>query len=304
MQEAYRTELPQVTAPAGCLDSYIQGIQQQIEMNRLTNRCNLELPYHYTMAPRVKAPGTNNGLITDEKSLSELVFVELTTRHWDELKRLVDQKQEYAVNACITTGIGHIWQTMDMTAFSVATVENPALLRTILERYTEWTCQVISVCNRVGVDFFWCFDDFAFKTGPIYSPDVLREIVMPYARAVASQINLPWIWHSDGNYMIVLDDVLSLGMNALNPLEPGCIDIDFVMSNYPEIRLVGGVDVDILSRGTTREVRQAVRSCFDRMNRDGRYIAASSNSIPDYCRPENVKVFFEEIDECGNAATQ
>lgn len=31
------------------------------------------------------------------------------------------------------------------------------------------------------------------------------------------------------------------------------------------------------------------------MNRNGRYIAASSNSIPQYCKPENVKAFYDEI---------
>lgn len=299
VQEAYGVPLPPVKASAGSCDYYLQDMRRQIAINRLTNRCNLELPYHYTMAPRITEPATNHGLLTDEKSLAKLVFVELTTRHWDELKRLVDEKQEYAVNACITTGIGHIWQTMDLTAFAVATTENPGLLRAILERYTEWTCQVVSVCNRIGVDFFWSFDDFAFKTGPMYSPDVLREIVMPYARAVAAEVKLPWIWHSDGNYMIVLDDILSLGMNALNPLEPGCIDIEKVSDKYPEIRLVGGIDVDVLARGTPDEVRQAVRECFDKMNKDGKYMAASSNSIPDYCIPGNVKVFFEEIARCS-----
>ena len=295
VEEAYGVELPPVSSPSGTFERHQERMRQQIEMNRLTGRCNLELPYHYTMAPRIVEGGSFHGLLTDETSLSKLVFVELTTRHWDELRRLVDMKQDFAVNACITTGIGHVWQTMDLTAFSVAAIENPGLLRAILERYTEWTCQVVRACNSAGVDFFWCFDDFAFKTGPIYSPTVLRETVMPYARAVAAEIQLPWVWHSDGNYMLVLEDLLSLGMNALNPLEPGCVDIARLLTAHPEIVLVGGIDVDILARGTELETRQAVRDCCATMNRNGHYIAASSNSIPHYCKPENVKAFYDEI---------
>ena len=301
VESAYGVVLPPVSAPIETFDHHLQGMHRQIEMNRLTGLCNVELPYHYTMAPRIREPGTNRGVLTDESSLSKLVFVELTTQHWDELKRLVDEKHDYAVNACVTTGIGHIWQTMDLMAFSTATMDNPALLHTILERYTEWTCQVVSVCNRIGVDFFWCFDDFAFKTGPVYSPHVLREIVMPYARVVASEMELPWIWHSDGNYMVVLEDILSLGMNALNPLEPGCLDIEHILSEHPEIVLVGGIDLDVLARGSADDVRRTVRDCFSRVGRNGRYIAASSNSIPDYCKPENVRVFFEEIEDCAAA---
>jgi uroporphyrinogen decarboxylase len=293
--EAYGVTLPPVRAPHGSFERHRQYLKQQVEMNRLTGRCNLELPYHYTMAPRIVEGGSFHGVLTDEASLSKLVFVELTGQHWDEFRRLVDEKGEYAVNACITTGIGHLWQTMDLMAFSVAAIENPGLLRTILQRYTEWTCQVVAQCNRAGVDFFWCFDDFAFKTGPVYSPEVLREVVMPYARMVAAEIRLPWIWHSDGNYMVVLEDILSLGMNALNPLEPGCIDLEYLLTAHPDIVLVGGVDVDVLARGSMAETRQTVRECYGLLNRNGRYIAASANSIPGYCKPQNVKALYDEI---------
>jgi uroporphyrinogen decarboxylase len=301
IEKAYNVSLPPVTAAPGSFESHLQAIRRQVAMNRLTGRCNIEIPYFYTMAPRIREAGSHHGVLTDEKSLAKLVFVDLTAEHWDRLKRLVDEKQEYAVNACITTGIGHIWQTMDMMAFSVAAAENPALLRTILGRYTEWTCRVVAQCNRIGIDFFWCFDDFAFKTGPVYSPELLREVVMPHARAVASEIRLPWIWHSDGNYMVVIEDITSLGMNALNPIEPGCLDLDYLLTKCPGMALAGGINVDILARGTGEDVRRAVRECFATMNRNGRYIASSSNSIPDYCKPENVKTFFEGIGRCGQA---
>jgi len=301
VEEAYGVKLPPVDAPPGTFEHHLQSMRQQIEMNRLTDRGNLELPYHYTMAPRVVAGGSFHGQLTDEKSLSKLVFVELTSQHWDELRRLVDAKQDYAINACITTGIGHVWQTMDLTAFSIAATENPGLLRTILERYTEWTCRVVRECNSAGVDFFWAFDDFAFKTGPVYSPALLREVVMPYARAVAAEVQLPWVWHSDGNYMLVLEDILSLGMDALNPLEPGCVDIERLLTAHPELVLVGGIDVDILARGTVPETRQAVRDCHALMSRNGRYVAASSNSIPNYCKPGNVRAFYDEIVGLGVA---
>jgi hypothetical protein len=302
VEQAYGAKLPPVTAAPGSFEAHLQSMRRQVAMNRLTGRCNVEIPYHYTMAPRIREAGSHRGLLTDEQSLDQLVFVELTSEHWDRLKRLVDEKGEYAVNACITTGIGHVWQTMDLTAFAVAAAENRGLLGTILERYAEWTCRVVAECNRIGVDFFWSFDDFAFKTGPVYSPELLREVVLPHARAVAAEIRLPWIWHSDGNYMVVLEDVLSLGMNALNPLEPGCLDLEYLLAKHPGTALAGGVDVDILARGTGEDVRRAVRECFATMNRNGRYMAGSSNSIPDYCKPENVRTFFEEVARCGRPA--
>ena len=46
--------------------------------------------------------------------------------------------------------------------------------------------------------------------------------------------------------------------------------------------------------GTPEHHQEYMRQQIE-MNRNGRYIAASSNSIPHYCKPDNVKVFFDEI---------
>lgn len=304
LEAAYGIKFEPLAGDPHSLEFHLRYLERQIRVNELTGRCNVEVPYYYTMAPRVRKDGSYEGALTDEDSLERLVFVEQTPEHWDGLRRLVDAKQDYAMNACITTGIGHVWQTMDLMAFSVATVENPDLLRTILQRYTEWTCNAVSVCNSIGIDFYWCFDDFAFKTSTVYSPQVLREIVMPYARTVAAEIALPWIWHSDGNYTAVLDDVASLGMNALNPLEPGCVDVEHIRRTYPHLALVGNVDVDLLARGTPEQVRAAVVECFRVMGRGGRFIPSTSNSIPGYARGANVRAMFDQFRECGGPGSQ
>ena len=281
------------------LEEHLYYLELDKRINEATGCCNLEIPYHYTMAPRVRDPKTFAGLLTDEASLKELVFVELSQKHWDDLQRLVDAKGDYALNACISTGIGHIWQTMDLTAFSVACLENPGLLHAILRRYTDWTCRVLQKVQTMGVDFLWCFDDFAFKTGTVYSPQILREIVLPYALQVAAEIRLPWIFHSDGNLMGVLDELRRLGMNALNPLEHGCMDIPAIQKRYPDLTLIGNLEVRLLADGSPEEIRRFVRDMFRLMNRNNRFIPASGNSIPPYAKPENVRAFVAAIWACA-----
>ncbi|HHN46544.1 MAG TPA: hypothetical protein ENN09_03805 [Planctomycetes bacterium] len=296
VEKAYGVKLPAVTGDAASLDTHIQAIRRQKRVNELTGCCNVELPRYYTMAPRVYKEDSHNGALTDEASFEKLVFVKLTSEHLDNLKRCVDEKGDYALSASISTGIGHVWQTMDLMAFSVAAVENPGLLGKLLARYTEWTCAAVERCNDAGIDFFWSFDDFAFKTGTVYSPQLLREVVLPHARAVAAAIKLPWIFHSDGNFMSVLDDIVSLGMTGLNPLEPGCMDIREIMRRHPRLALVGNIDVDLLARGTPLQVRGAVDACFREMS-GARFVPSSSNSIPHYALPENVRAMFERIRE-------
>ena len=94
-----------------------------------------------------------------------------------------------------------------------------------MDLYTDWYARAVRHICRLGFDFVWAGDDIAFKTGPMISPAVFRTLFLPYWRRVAEAITLPWIFHSDGNFLPLLDDLLSLGMNALNPIEPEAIDI-------------------------------------------------------------------------------
>ncbi len=264
-------------------------------IGRAIGICNIEAPSRFTMAPRIRDPRTWAGQITDEASLSKLVMPELTPQHWDDLQRVIDAKDELAISVSISTGIGHIWQTMDMEAFAMACLEDHALLRRILQRYTDWTCRVLEKVQTMGVDFVWSFDDFAYKTGPIYSPAILREVVLPYAKQVADAIRLPWIFHSDGNLMDVLDDLAPLGFSALNPIEHGCMDIPEIRRRHPRLTLIGNVDLGLLARGTPDEVRRFVHDMFEEMNVPGRYIPSSGNSIPGYAQPANVRAMGEAI---------
>jgi hypothetical protein len=60
----------------------------------------------------------------------------------------------------------------------------------------------------------------AFKTGPLLSPKHFREIFLPKMKIIADTIKIPWVFHSDGDLNLVLEDLLTLGMNAINPFEP------------------------------------------------------------------------------------
>ncbi|MFH1709211.1 MAG: uroporphyrinogen decarboxylase family protein [Planctomycetota bacterium] len=267
-------------------------IERTKRINALTGGAVVSIPRYFTMAPRIRKPD-NSGELTDEASLGKLVFVKFTPAHWDTVKRIVDAKGEYAVSAEISLGIGHIWQTMDLMAFAVATVENPGLIRTILERYTAWTCEAVENCRRIGVDLIWSFDDFAFGTGLVYSPSFFREMVLPYARRVAAAIRGPWVFHSDGNYMEVLDDIAGLGMSAINPVEPGSMDIPEIRRRHPRLTLIGNVLVDVLGRGTPQQARDEVDRVYRELGGTGPFLPASSNSVPEWAKPENVRAMLD-----------
>jgi len=117
---------------------------------------------------------------------------------------------------------------------------------------------------------------------------------------VAERVTLPWIFHSDGNLFPILDDLLSLGMSGLHPIEPEAMDLAEVKRRYgSRVCPVGHISVDRLSRGTPEEIDGLVKHAIQVAGPGGGYIAGSSNSIASYCRAENVRAMADAIKRYG-----
>jgi uroporphyrinogen decarboxylase len=215
-------------------------------------------------------------------------------------RKVLDEKGEYAAAAAIKLGVAPMLMSMGVDGFAFALKDDPGLVHEVLRRYVDWQVVVTRNLIEMGFDFLWCFDDIAFKTGPFCSPANFRTFLLPAMQRSAEAITIPWIFHSDGNLMSILDDILSLGPAGLHPIEPGPMDLAQVKARYGKrVCIIGNVSVDTLSAGTPEEVRQFVRGCIATGGPGGGYMISSSNSIPSYARPENVQAMIDTIREYG-----
>ena len=199
----------------------------------------------------------------------------------------------YAVGACMRLGVSPTLLSMGLDGFSYALADDPGLVDTVMGRFADWTIAALRHLRDVGIDFIWTFDDMAYKTGPMFSPGVLHRVFMPHLRRVAGAIKgegFPWIIHSDGNLMSLLDDLLELGFDGLHPIEPGAMDIEDVKRRYGDrLCLVGNIDLHYtLTRGTPEEVEAEVAHRIATVGVGGGYMIGSANSITSYCKLENV----------------
>ena len=117
--------------------------------------------------------------------------------------------------------------------------------------------------------------------------------------AVANGV--PILFHSDGNIYEMLPDLLSLGITALNPIEPYGMDILEIKRNFGDhLTLVGNLDVGAaLSLGTPDDVRVEAKNLIDAVGRDGGLVLASSHSITRNVHPENFLAMVETAQTYG-----
>jgi uroporphyrinogen-III decarboxylase len=246
-------------------------------------------------------PYVTTGWIKTRADLERMVFPD--PHHpslYEGARRLLAEKGDLAACASIKLGVAPTLITMGLDGFSFALKDDPGLIEEVLRRYVDWQLIVTQHLVDMGFDFLWAFDDVAYKSGPFCSPPVFRQFFMPAFRRSAEAITVPWIFHSDGNIMPLLEDLITLGMNGLHPIEPGPMDLAAVKAQYGRrLCIVGNVSVDLLSSGTPEQVQEAVRRCISVAGPGGGYMISSSNSIPGYADPTNVRVMAQAIRDYG-----
>lgn len=220
-------------------------------------------------------------------------------------KQFLARKGDLAACALVFMGIDPCWHSMGFETFCIASIEDPGLVDTFLGPISEWYAAVTEELCKLDFDFIWAADDIAFKTQPLFSPRVYRNVLLPHTRKVAARITKPWIYHSDGNLLPIWDDLTSQGMNAIHPLEAGSMDIGMLKARYGEqLAFCGGVDLRILEAGTPEQTVVETRRLIDTMGPGGGYLLCTSNSVTPYVKPENLSAMLATLREYGRYPLQ
>jgi len=150
------------------------------------------------------------------------------------------------------------------------------------------------------------FSDIAFKGKLICSSNHLRET--GYFRRIQEivdtyhQNGVKVVYHSDGNIMEIIPDLIKAGIDGLNPIEKAAgMDIYKIKELYGEkITLVGGVDAtNLLVKGKPSEVREEVRQIIERVGRGGRFLIGSTTELGNDIPLENILAMIEVIRKVG-----
>ena len=232
------------------------------------------------------------GLIQTQADLDAWRPPVIDAAYLDKGRAFVDRLGDSGLALFYRTRFGpaFIIQSMGFETFCYALHDDLALVEAFADRFADWACELVTRAADIGFDFAWFADDIAFNTSLMFDPSFFRSVFMPRMRRVARATKMPWAFHSDGHLMPVLDDLLSLGMAGLNPIEPGAMDIEQLKGDLGNrLCLIGNIDLHYtLTQGTTQEVEDEVRRRIETIGSGGAYIIASSNSLTHYCKRENV----------------
>lgn len=244
------------------------------------------------------------GLIKTRQDLDKFILPDVDAPDFfDDAKRYIDRygNSDLAIFGSLRTGMMNTIFSMGLVDFSMALFNDRKFIEHLLDSYIEWNIKAAKGLTNAGVDYLVVYDDIAFNTGPIIMPDAFRDIFLPRMKSFSSTLTLPWVYHSDGDISLVFDDLLTLGMNGYNPFQPDVMDIfDYHEKYGDQLCFWGNVDIGhTLTRGTVEETRAETRDKIQRLAPGGGFILATSNSITDYCKVENILAMLETKEKFG-----
>jgi uroporphyrinogen decarboxylase len=141
--------------------------------------------------------------------------------------------------------------------------------------------------------------DIAMQDRIIMGPESWRKFDKPRMAALVArcrEVN-PGLFlfiHSDGNITDLMDDIIEIGFNVVNPIQPECMDpVDVKKRWGDKIVLHGGVSLQrSLIKGTPADVKAEIEQLIRSCGYNGGLVMFPSNVIQPDTPIENVIACF------------
>ena len=197
------------------------------------------------------------------------------------------------------------WHKVGLENLLMGMAEEPEWLVEMFAAHAELVADLYDGMQAQGMEFdvAWLSDDLGFRTGPLISPAMYRDLVMPHHRRLCQHFaadGLKTILHSNGDVRSLIPGFLEAGFGVLHPLEAKAgLDVRQLKPEYGErLILFGNIDATRLA-GTPEQVEAEVRAKVEAGKADGGYIFHSDHSVPHDVSLDNYRLALKTLAECG-----
>lgn len=275
-------------------------------------RMELGLPFQrHRLAAPDPAPGSDATRNWADQHQGEIASWEDFERYpWPRVQDFDFHPFEY-VNNHLPDGVGlivshgggvyeHLSDLFSYEGLCLALHDQPDLVRAVAQRVGALMLQFYQhLVDLDGLIALFPGDDMGFRSATLVSPDDLRRYVLPWhARfaALAHEHRRQYYLHSCGNIFAIVPDLLDdVGIDGKHSFEDAIMPAEqFHLRFGSRVATLGGVDVDVLARGTEEQVRGRTRQLISACAPLGRFAVGSGNSIPSYIPVRNYLAMLDE----------
>ena len=227
---------------------------------------------------------------------------------WMDAHMAAEVKKAHDAGLVAGTFVGHqyedAWQIRGYEQFLMDMLAAPEIPAYILGRIHETVMTKTIAAAKAGVDVISTGDDVATQRALIFKPEVWRRFLKPLwkevydtARSIHPGVKI-W-YHSDGDISAILPELVEIGVDILNPVQPECLDAVWVKREFGKhIVLDGTIGTQTtMPFGDPAEVKRVINHNKKTLGYDGALILSPTHVLEPEVSPENIMAFYEACAE-------
>ena len=195
-------------------------------------------------------------------------------------------KGEYALVTSVNYPFKICWQMRGLENFLCDMLLEPDFARELWRRVASYEQEKAARAAAAGVDIVAFVGDIAMQNRLLLSVPAWRAIDKPLFAGMIAAVkranpSVRIMYHSDGDLREVIDDLIEIGVEILNPIQPESMVPGELKRRYGR-RLVlnGAVSIQrTLPFGTVEDVRAEIRGLIADCAPGGGFILAPSNHV-------------------------
>lgn len=181
-------------------------------------------------------------------------------------------------------------------------------LPVFLDYVTDASAEDARVAALAGADIFGIGDDLGSQRGLLISPDLWRRLFKPRLKRIIDAVKnnsrtTAFFLHSDGLITEIIPDLIEIGVDILNPIQPEVMDPARIKQEFgKELIFYGAISVQHnLPFGTPDDVAQEVKLRMQTIGDGGGYIMTPSHLLNADIPWENIEAFFKAAQTYGKS---
>ena len=226
-------------------------------------------------------------------------------RYDDTDKKISTYKKGYGVIGDLETAIFETsWYLTGLEKFFMDMMLQPPYLNKLLDKVMNTHIEMGKEMIKRGVDMIWAGDDFGGQDSLLMDPVQWREMFKPRMKYMFEEFkkvnpDVKIAWHTCGSVVSIIPDLIEIGLDILNPLQPLAKDMtpEFLKKEYgKDLMFFGGICVqDLMPNGSPQQIKDEVKRRVEILGKGGGYILAPAHNIQDDTSIENITAFFEAV---------
>jgi len=182
-----------------------------------------------------------------------------------------------------------------------ATLLRPDLVGRLLDTQVVTSLKNIAFLAPKGLQFFFGGGDFASNQGPMYSPKVFHDLMVPRLKKISDFCHDLGVYHlfgTDGNLWPLADDFyVHSGIDGHYEVDRRAgMDIRSIHEKYPHTAMFGNISSYTLHVGSVDDVVAETRACLEEAKESGRAVVGCSNIIVPETPMANVEAMMKTIE--------